>query len=249
MISIKSDKEIALMATASSVVAKILRGLKNFIKPGITTGQIEAKAKELAAGQKNAKLAFYGYKGYPGHICTSVNEEVVHGIPGERKLAKGDIISIDAGIEVSSYYGDAAFTLAVGKVPPRVKKLIETTEEALYKGIEQARAGLRLGDVSSAIQAHAEAEGFSVVREFVGHGIGSKLHEAPAIPNYGSAGTGPILKPGMALAIEPMVNMGSYRVKVLKDGWTAVTSDGEPSAHFEHTVVITKGKPKILTKF
>jgi len=247
MIGIKSDTEIARMAAASEVVAKILRGLKGFVKPAITTKQIEARAKEIAAGCKGARLAFYGYKGYPGYICTSVNEEVVHGIPGGRRLKKGDIVSIDVGIEVDGYYGDAAITIPVGKVSRQIKKLIDTTEEALYKGIEQARAGARLGDVSSAVQAHAEKKSFSVVREFVGHGIGSKIHEEPAIPNYGRPDTGPVLKPGMALAIEPMVNMGAYRVKVLKDGWTAVTSDGMPSAHFEHTVVVTEGKARILT--
>jgi len=247
MISIKSDKEITLIAEASAIVAEILAGLKKFIKPGVTTKQIEQRAIKIAARHKGAELAFRGYKGYPGCICTSVNQEVVHGIPGDRKLKSGDIISIDAGIGIGGYYGDAAITVPVGKISKQLKKLIDTTEDALDAGIEMMRPGMRLYDISHAIQACAETAGYSVVREFVGHGIGSKLHEEPAIPNYGKPNTGSLLKPNMVFAIEPMVNIGGYRVKVLKDGWTAVTTDGKPSAHFEHTVAVTEGEPRILT--
>lgn len=193
--------------------------------------------------------AFKGYRGFPGDICTSINEEVVHGIPGKRRLRDGDILSLDIGVKFSGYYGDAAVTIPVGSVSKEVKRLLEVTEEALYVGIGYARQGMRLSDLSHAIQTHAEKNGFSVVREFVGHGIGAKMHEEPQIPNFGEPNHGPRLKKGMVLAIEPMVNTGGPEVEILRDNWTAVTKDRKLSAHFEHTVLITDKEPEILTKY
>lgn len=252
MIILKTTEEIAKMKVAGQVVAQILTILEKRIIPGITTGELNAIAEEEAR-QRGAQPVFrnypnpYGGRPFPGSICASVNEEVVHGFPGPRKLKEGDIISIDFGVLVDGYAGDSAITVAVGEVDPRVKKLLEVTEESLMKGIEQAQVGKKLGMISNAVQRHAEKHGFSVVRDFVGHGIGKDMHEDPAVPNYGRPDRGVILKEGMALAIEPMVNMGTYRVYTKMDEWTVVTRDGKPSAHFEHSIAITAQGPEILT--
>lgn len=248
MIVLKSSEEIEKMAIAGGIVGKVLESIKDMIQTGITTKEIERFADERI-NALGGKSAFKGYRGYPASICTSVNEEVVHGIPSSRKLKDGDIISIDLGVYYEGFYGDSAVTLPVGKIDDETAALLRITEEALNLGIENAREGKRISDISYAIQSHAEKNGFSVVRTFVGHGIGRELHEEPQIPNYGSPGKGPRLKEGMTLAIEPMVNFGAYEVKVLGDGWTAVTTDGKKSAHFEHTILVTSGKPEILTKF
>jgi methionyl aminopeptidase len=235
------------MEKAGSIVGEILESIKEMIQPGISTKEIElfADGRIRALG---GKPAFKGYRGYPASICTSVNEEVVHGIPSSRKLREGDIISVDLGVYFDGFYGDGAVTIPVGKIDDDVAALLRITQEALDLGIENAVEGKRVNDISHAIQSHAEKNGFSVVRTFVGHGIGRELHEEPQVPNYGPPGKGPRLKEGMTLAIEPMVNAGTFEVKVLGDGWTAVTTDGKKSAHFEHTVLVTSGKPKILTK-
>ena len=236
------------MEKAGSIVGEILESIKGMIQPGITTKEIElfAEGRIKALG---GKPAFKGYRGYPASICTSVNEEVVHGIPSSRKLMEGDIVSIDLGVFFDGFYGDAAATFPVGAIDETTAVLLRITKEALDLGIENAVEGKRVNDISHAIQSHVEKNGFSVVRTFVGHGIGRELHEEPQVPNYGAPGRGPRLKEGMTLAIEPMVNAGTFEVRVLGDGWTAVTTDGKKSAHFEHTVLITSGKPKILTKF
>lgn len=236
------------MSGACRVVAEVLDSLRDLIRPGITTKEIERFADDRIRA-RGGKPAFKGYRGYPASICTSVNEEVVHGIPSPRKLRSGDIISVDLGVYMDGFYGDAAVTLPVGSVDREAGALIKVTEESLYIGIQHAVEGKRLYDISHAIQRHVEGHGFSVVRLFVGHGIGRELHEEPQIPNYGIQGQGPRLKRGMTLAIEPMVNAGSHEVRILDDGWTAVTADGRKSAHFEHTVLVTQDKPEILTKF
>ncbi len=236
------------MTDAGRIVGEVLESLKEIVAAGMTTKEIEAYAVERIRARGGVP-AFKGYRGYPGSICTSVNEQVVHGIPSPHRLKEGDIISIDLGVYMNGFYGDAALTIPVGTVDAESADLIRVTEEALYLGIENAMEGNRLYDISSAIQKHVERHGFSVVRLFVGHGIGRELHEEPQIPNYGTAGQGARLRKGMALAIEPMVNAGSHEVRILDDGWTAVTADGKRSAHFEHTVVVTSGKPQILTKF
>lgn len=229
-------------------MAEILECLREHIQPSVTTWELNTLSEELAAKRK-AKPAFKGYHGYPFALCTSVNEEVVHGWPSKhRQLKEGDIIGIDFGVAVDGYYGDAAITVPVGKIGEDVQKLCSVTEDALYEGIRQALPRNRLSDVSHAIQQYVEARGFSVVREFVGHGIGQQLHESPQIPNYGPAGKGVLLKPGMVLAIEPMINLGRPEVEILDDQWTAVTVDRQPSAHFEHTVAVTENEPDILTK-
>lgn len=214
--------------------------------PGTTTRDLDDAAADLMA-KVGAKSAFLGYKGFPGHICSSVNEEVVHGIPGKRRIQYGDVVSLDVGIILDGYIGDNATTVAVGVVKPRTQELLRVTEKALHAAIAQARPGQRVGDISNAVQTLVEAHGFSVVREFVGHGVGRKMHEDPQIPNFGRAREGPKLKPGMTLAIEPMVNGGTYEVQLLDDGWTVVSADGQPSAHFEHTVLITETEAEILT--
>ncbi|EAX47596.1 methionine aminopeptidase, type I [Thermosinus carboxydivorans Nor1] len=247
MIILKSDRELNYLRDAGKVVAKTLAEVKKAVKPDVTTLELDRIAEEYIKGC-GATPAFKGYHGFPGNICTSVNEEVVHGIPGLRKLKNGDNVSIDIGAVINGYYGDAAITVPVGEVDAEVQKLLDVTEEALYKGIEQAVAGNRLSDISHAIQKHAEAHGYGVVRDYVGHGIGRNMHEDPQIPNYGPPGRGPRLKAGMTLAIEPMVNMGTHEVKALDDGWTVVTLDRKPSAHFEHTVAILPDGPEILTK-
>jgi len=246
LILLKSAEEIEKMARAGNIVGEVLESIKGIIQTGVTTKEIElfADGRIRALGGKSA---FKGYRGYPASICTSVNDEVVHGIPSSRRLKDGDIISIDLGVYYDGFYGDAAITAPVGKIDVETATLLRITEEALALGIESAVEGNRVYDISYAIQSHAEKNGLSVVRTFVGHGIGRELHEEPQIPNYGTPGKGPRLKEGMTLAIEPMVNAGTYEVRILGDGWTAVTSDGKKSAHFEHTVLVTSGKPEILT--
>ena len=247
MVILKSPEEIRKLRGNNLMVAQILEELKKIIRPGVTTLELDRYCEELTL-QKGGKPAFKGYRGYPFSLCTSVNEEVVHGMPSERKLREGDIVSLDFGIYHQGLYGDAAVTVPVGEVSDEAGRLMQVTEEALYKAIEQARAGNRLGDVSAAIQNHAEAAGYSVVRDLVGHGIGRSLHEDPQVPNYGREGRGIELRPGIVLAIEPMVNAGTYAVKVLQDGWTVVTADGKLSAHFEHSVAIMENGPFILSR-
>jgi methionyl aminopeptidase len=242
----KSPAELEKMRAANQLVARILEDLAAMVVPGVSTADLDAAAesKVLAAG---AEPAFKGYRGYPATLCASVNEQVVHGIPSAKALIAGDIVSLDMGVKLNGYYGDSAVTVPVGVVGDDVKSLLRVTQEALAKGIAQAHVGGRISDIGHAIQAHVEAHGFSVVREFVGHGIGASLHEEPQIANYGEPGRGPRLAEGMTLAIEPMVNMGKPAVKVLSDGWTAVTRDGSLSAHFEHTVAVTRTGPLVLT--
>jgi methionyl aminopeptidase len=243
----KSAGEIEKMRRSGRVVRQVLNLVSAMAAPGVSTMDLE-RAAEKKLRELGAKPAFKGYYDYPCVLCTSINQEVVHGIPSEtRKLAEGDIISVDFGVVLDGYYGDAAVTVPVGKISDEAQKLIEITEKSLYKGIEAARAGNRLGDVGAAVQEFVEAAGFSVVREFVGHGIGTKMHEDPQVPNYGTRGHGFKLREGMVIAIEPMVNAGVPGVYVLDDKWTAVTEDGRPSAHFEHCVAITKDGPVILT--
>jgi len=246
MIYLKSEKEIEQIKKPCRIVAELLCDLKKILKPGITTNYINEQAESIAQ-KKKAKLAFKGYRGFPESICTSVNEEVVHGIPSSRILKEGDIVGIDVGIVVDGYYGDGAVTAAVGRISPDIQMLMTATEKSLYLGIEQAKQGNRLSNISHAIQSHVELCGFSVVRDLVGHGIGKNLHEDPQIPNFGLPNQGPILKEGMVLAIEPMVAKGSWEVEILRNGWTVVTKDKSFSAHFEHTVAITSKGVKILT--
>lgn len=247
MIILKSDREIKYMRDAGRIVAETHQELKKAVRPEVTTLELDQLAEDYIKSC-GAKPAFKGYHGFPGNICASVNEQVVHGIPGLRKLKNGDTVSIDIGTVINGYHGDAAITLPVGEVDEEVKKLLKVTEESLHKGIDQAIAGNRLSDISHAVQTHAETYGYGVVRDYVGHGIGRNMHEDPQVPNYGIPGHGPRLKPGMTLAIEPMINMGTHAVNVLNDGWTVVTADGKPSAHFEHTIVITPDGPEILTR-
>jgi methionyl aminopeptidase len=247
MIFLKSPEEIEKMSASGKLVAEILSEMRGRIKPGVTTQELDLLAARLSL-KKKARPAFKGYHGYPFSLCVSVNEEVVHGFPSGRRLMDGDIVSLDFGVCLDGYYGDAAFTQAVGRVSPQAERLIKVTREALFKGLEQARAGRRLGDVSFAVQQHVEGHRFSVVRQFVGHGIGKALHEDPQIPNFGESGRGILLKPGMVLAIEPMVNAGGSEVEIMADGWTAVTKDRSLSAHFEHTIAITENGCRILTQ-
>ncbi len=247
MVILKSRPEIEKMRKSNAIVAAILEELRKKIRPGVKTIELDRLSEELAL-KKGARPAFKGYRGYPYSLCTSVNSEVVHGMPSERELKEGDIVSLDFGILNDGYYGDAAVTVPVGEITPGARKLLKITEEALYRGIAAVKAGNRIGDISAAIQGHVEAAGYSVVRDLVGHGIGKNLHEDPQVPNYGSSGRGIELKPGMVFAIEPMVNEGAYRVEILRDGWTVVTADGKLSAHFEHSVAITENGPVILSK-
>lgn len=244
----KSPSEIEKMRRSGQIVRQVLNHVKGIVAPGVTTMDLENAAAKLIE-DLGATPAFKGYYGYPCVLCTSVNEEIVHGIPSDKRVLKaGDIVSIDSGVILDGYYGDSAITVPVGdSLTPELQKLLDVTEASLYKGIEQARIGNTIGHVGSAIQKHVEAAGFSVVREFVGHGIGTKLHEPPQIPNFGKKGQGPELSEGMVLAIEPMVNSGGPGTKVLGDKWTAVTLDGSYSAHFEHCVAVTKQGPVILT--
>lgn len=247
MIEIKSKEEIEKLRLAGKVLSKIVSELKSRVKPGIRTQEVDAWAEDLI--KKNGALAaFKGYRGFPANVCVSVNEEVVHGIPNERKVEEGDIVGIDIGIALDGFFSDTAFTLNIGKVSSQKQKLVEATRKALELGIAKAKINNHLSDISAAIQKFVEAQGFSVVRDFVGHGIGRRMHEEPEIPNFGLAGQGPLLKAGMVLAIEPMVNTGSWEVEILSNGWTAVTRDRKPSAHFEHTVAITENGTEVLTK-
>jgi methionyl aminopeptidase len=249
MIILKTPDEIAVMAKASGVVAEALAVLKNAVKPGITTDELDRLAEsEIRA--RGAIPAFKGYRNYPKTLCASVNEQVVHGIPSKRVLKEGDIIGLDLGAIVGGFYGDSAVTVPVGRIDEKTAALVRITEESLSLAIEQARVGNRLSDISHAVQRHVEAAGYSVVTEFVGHGIGRQLHEEPQVPNYGKPGQGPRLQAGMVLAIEPMVNMGGSAVRVLDDRWTAVTVDGSLSAHFEHTIAIQPSGPAlVLSRF
>jgi methionyl aminopeptidase len=247
MIILKSPGEIETLRESNRIVAEVLEGLRDLIKPGITTLDLDRYAEDMAQ-KKGAQPAFKGYMGYPASLCVSINAEVVHGIPSARVLEEGDIVSMDFGALYRGFYGDAAVTVPVGRVSKNAARLLKITNEALYKGIKEAKACNRLGDISAAVQDHVEDAGFSVVRDFVGHGIGRKLHEEPQIPNFGVRGRGIELRVGMVFAIEPMVNEGTYKVKVQKDGWTVVTTDDMLSAHFEHTVAITENGPDILSR-
>jgi methionyl aminopeptidase len=246
MIVCRSTAEIDKLRRVNQLVARILAELRLKVAPGVTTEEIDASAEALvrAAG---AEPAFKGYHGYPATVCASVNEQVVHGIPSSRQLADGDVLSLDMGAKLDGFYGDCAVTVAVGRVSPEAATLLRVTQEALFQGIDAVKPGARVSDIGAAVQRHVEAHGFSVVREFVGHGIGTALHEEPQIANYGPGGRGPRLSEGMVFAIEPMVNTGGAAVKVLSDGWTAVTRDSSLSAHFEHTVVVTGEGCEILT--
>jgi len=248
VILLKSPREIEHMRAAGKILTGVKALLLRLVKPGITTKDIDVEVEAFIVS-KGATAAFKGYRGYPATVCTSINEEVVHGIPSpKRRLKEGDIIGLDLGCVVEGYYGDCAVTLPVGAVPPRVQELIDVTRESLDKAIVQCRVGNRIGDISHAVQMHCESHGFGVVRSFVGHGIGRALHEEPQVPNFGDAGRGPALKAGMVLAIEPMVTLGSWEVQVLEDGWTAVTADGSLAAHFEDTIAITDDGPDVLTR-
>ena len=247
MIVCKSASELARMRTANALVADVLGALKAMVLTGVTTLDLDAVAESLVR-DGGAEPAFKGYRGYPATLCTSVNEEVVHGIPSKRPLKAGDIVSLDVGVLLDGFYGDSALTVPVGEISVTAAKLLSVTEQSLERAISAVRVGARVSDLGHAVQHYVEANGYSVVREFVGHGIGTKLHEEPQIPNYGEPGQGPRLAEGMVLAIEPMVNVGSATVKILKDGWTAVTSDGNLSAHFEHTVAVTAEGAEVLTR-
>ncbi|MBU1871539.1 MAG: type I methionyl aminopeptidase [Candidatus Omnitrophica bacterium] len=246
MITIKSPQEIETMRQAGKILKRIFDKLRRYISAGLSTQEIDNYAAKLILNE-NVSAAFKGYKGFPACVCTSINEEVVHGIPSERQIKLGDIISLDLGIGYKGYFVDSAITMPVSEIDSRLEKLVKVTEECLYQGIKQARINKRLGDISSEVQKHAEANGYSVVRQFVGHGIGRNLQEEPEVPNYGEPNQGIDLKEGMVLAIEPMINMGSWEVEILENGWTVRTKDKLPSAHFEHTVAITQKGPEVLT--
>src|ERR1700756_2458119 len=246
MIPIKTRQEVEYMRAACRLASQILNEISSMLSPGMTTKEVDSAAARLMA-DAGCRSAFLGYKKVPGNICISLNDEVVHGIGSHRRIQYGDIVKLDIGVILNGFVGDTAATVPIGEVPEEVQRLLEVTENALYAGIEKAREGRRLSIVCAAIQDAVEQNGFSVVREFVGHGVGRHLHEEPQIPNYRSPGATAKLKPGMTLAIEPMVNMGRAAVKVLDDDWTVVTADHLPSAHFEHTVLVTKGEPEILT--
>jgi methionyl aminopeptidase len=247
MIPIKTPSEIAAMRKSCALAAELLQEVVAHAHPGSSLDELDQFAGERIKA-RGAKSAFLGYKGFTGNTCLSVNEEVVHGTPRKRKLQYGDVLSIDLGVIFDGWVGDTATTIPIGEISQEVRKLLETTEKSLHFAIDKARAGKRLGNVSHAVEAYVTSQGFSVVREFVGHGVGRTLHEEPQIPNFGPPNQGPKLKPGMCLAIEPMVNMGSGKVRILEDGWTVVAVDGKPSAHFEHTVLVTEEDPEILTQ-
>lgn len=247
LIIVKSKGEIEKIRSAGRIVAETFELLKDFAKPGVTTKDID-RASEEYIRKKGGLPAFKGYRGYPASACTSINNQVIHGIPSSRRLKSGDIIGIDLGVNFEGFFGDAAVTFAVGEISGAARRLMQVTEEALYRGLSMAKSGNRVSDISHGIQAYAESRGYSVVRSFTGHGVGRALHEEPQIPNYGPPGKGPRLKAGMVLAIEPMINAGGWEVDILGDGWTAVTRDGSLSAHFEHTVAVTDGEVDILTK-
>jgi methionyl aminopeptidase len=247
MIICKSPAEIEKLRRSGLLVRELLEELRQRIRPGTSTWELEQYVESRLAELK-VRPAFKGYRGYPCCLCASVNEEIIHGIPSERRLKEGDIISLDLGVLMDDYYGDAAVTIPVGPISEKAARLLQVTAEALELGVQKARLGNRLGDISATVQEHVERNGFSVVREFVGHGIGRELHEEPPIPNFGQAGYGPVLKEGMVLAIEPMVNAGGRELRVRDDRWTAVTADGQYSAHFEHMVAVTRNGPDILTR-
>jgi methionyl aminopeptidase len=251
VIYIKTKKEIDFIRDSCRIVAETLRLVANNVRPGVETIELDRIAEEYIFSN-NAKAAFKGYSqagsyDYPASICVSIDDEVVHGIPGNRVLKEGEIVSIDVGVLKNGYFGDAALSVAVGKISPDKQKLLDVTEKSLYEGIKEATLGNRVHDISFAVQKYVEAHGFSIVKDLCGHGVGKFLHEEPAVPNYGVRGTGPKLKKGMTIAIEPMVNTGTYKVKTAKDGWTVLTQDGLPSAHFEHTILVSNGSPEILT--
>jgi len=246
-IILKSPREVAQMREAGRVVAAVLEAVAKDVKPGVTTAELDDVAVNEVK-KRGAVASFKGYRGFPASICTSLNEEVVHGIPGKRVLKEGDIISLDFGAQLNGFHGDAAMTMGVGRISFEAQKIIDATKGALMAGIAAARIGTRLGDVSAAIQSHAEARGFSVVREYVGHGIGRELHQDPQIPNFGIAGEGLVLRKGMTMALEPMLNAGVWRTRVAEDKWTVATADGKLSAHFEHTIAIDDNGPEILTQ-
>ncbi len=246
-IIMKSDREIVIMREVGKIVAEILAILEENIKPGVRTIELDVMA-ERELKKRGAIASFKGYHGYPSSICVSVNDQIVHGIPGQRVIKNGDLVSLDLGVILNGFHGDAAISVVAGEGLPEVNRLIETTRGALIEGIARARAGLRLGDISAAIQQYAEKNGYSVVREYTGHGIGRKMHEEPQILNFGREGTSTLLKEGMTLALEPMLNVGDWRTRVDEDCWTVYTADGSLSAHFEHTVAVTDGEPQILTK-
>jgi methionyl aminopeptidase len=245
-IPLKSAAELETMRASCRMTASVLAEVAAAVQPGVTTGELDALARRLIEGMK-AKPSFLGYRGYPGSICISINDEVIHGIPGRRVVLPGDVVSLDVGVYHNGFHGDCATTVTVGVTDPEVIRLVETTKRALAAALAAVRPGGRLSDVSHAVESIVDAGGCSVVRDFVGHGVGRHLHEDPQIPNYGKPGHGPILKPGMTLAIEPMVNLGRPEVAVLDDGWTVVTRDGKPSAHFEHTVAVLEGSMEVLT--
>ena len=247
MIYIKSEEEIAKIEKSNQIVAEALLFIEKFIEPGVDTKTLNDEIENFII-KKKARPAFKGLYGFPAAACISINDEVVHGIPGKRKLKNGDIVGIDVGVELDDYYGDGAKTFCVGNVTPEWRRLCKVTQECLMLGIEQCRAGNRVGDISAAVQNHAEGNGFSVVRDLVGHGVGIKPHEDPQVPNFGTKGKGPKLKPGMVLAIEPMINLGGYQVYTAEDNWTVKTADGQPSAHYEHSVAILNDSVKILTE-
>ena len=247
MIILKSPREIELIRAGGRILGEAIEMLQDLVKPGVSTKEIDLEVEGLIR-KRGARPAFKGYRGFPATVCVSINEEVVHGIPSpHRRLKEGDIVGLDLGCIVDGYYADVALTLPVGEIAPDVQRLLDVTRESLDKGIAQARPGNRLGDISHTIQEYVEGHGLSVVRAFVGHGIGRALHEDPQIPNFGEAGRGPLLRAGMCVAIEPMVTMGTWDVRILDDGWTAVTADGSLAAHFEHTIAITETGPEILT--
>lgn len=247
MISIKSEREIELLKVAGEIVGKTHHYLEPFIKPGITTKELDRLAEEYILSQ-GCTPSFKGLYGFPGSICISINEEVVHGIPGNRKLKNGDIVTLDIGACYKGYHGDSAWTYAVGEISDDKKYLMEHTEKALFEGLNTVKAGIHLGDVSNAIEVYAKKHNLGIVRELVGHGVGSHLHEDPEVPNYGHKGSGVILKAGMCIAIEPMLNLGTRKVYILDDDWTIITADNKPSAHFEHTILVTNDGYEILTK-
>lgn len=248
MVKLKTNEEIELIRQSSLLVGKTLAAVAREIREGISTLALDKIAEEFIRSH-NAVPAFKGYRGFPGTLCVSVNSQVVHGIPGKYDLKNGDIISVDCGVKMNGYYGDSAFTFPVGEVKPEILQLLKVTKESLYRGIEKAVTGGRLGDISEAIQSHAEHHGYGVVRELVGHGVGQHLHEEPEVPNYGRKGSGPKLATGLVIAIEPMINLGTKKVNQERDGWTITTADGLPSAHFEHTVAVKPGKADILSSF
>ena len=246
-IVIKSDEELQILREAGKILAAIIAHIKSSVKIGVRTKEIDSQVEGLIE-KYGVKPAFKGYRGFPASTCISINEEVVHGIPGDRVLCQGDIVSIDIGIRYKGYYSDTATTLPIGKIKPEIQSLLDTTRESLTRGIEHAQINNHLSDISHAIQEMIEAKGFSVVRDFVGHGIGQNLHEDPEIPNFGAAHQGPVLREGMVFAIEPMANLGGWQTKIKDDGWTVVTLDGKPSAHFEHCILITSNGMEILTR-